>query len=99
MLGVIHEGGWADVLATQYLSQHVESSTPVTLALCTFTDPNASAVSGPSSDENFRLLTQVLRQNSTIVGSQLHSDTLLGWPALPVPVFLCLLIASLVYFD
>lgn len=52
-----------DVLANQYLSQHVESPTPVTLALCAFTDPNASAVSRPSSDENFRLLTQVLRQD------------------------------------
>lgn len=73
---------------------------PVTLALCTFTDPNASAVSGLSSDENFRPLTQVLRQNvRTIVGSQLHPDALLGWPVLPVPVLLCLLIASLVDFD
>lgn len=58
-----HPWAGADVLATQYLSQHVESSMPVTLALCAFTDPNASAVSRPSSDENFRLLTQVLRQN------------------------------------
>lgn len=41
-----------DVLATQYLSQHVESSMPVMLALCAFTDPNASTVSRPSSDEN-----------------------------------------------
>lgn len=49
---------------------------------------------------NVRLLTQGIKTKlSTIAGSRLHPDTLLGWPALPVPVFLCLLIASLVYFD
>lgn len=39
------------------------SSLPVTLALCTFTYPHASAASGPSRGGSFRMLSQVLRQN------------------------------------